>query len=101
MNKQVPEMQSILAGRSLQVFFAEKKQNVICASFGPFKQQDLGSQEQLCVKSPCAHRCAHTAVSASPVRDYPWLLNCLISPLTMCKQHGGRLPAHRASELKI
>lgn len=41
MNKQVPEMQSILAGRSLQVFFAEKKQNVICASFGPFKQSRI------------------------------------------------------------
>lgn len=62
MNKQVPETQSILAGQSLQMFFTEKKQNAICASFGLFKHSRIwgvGSSVALDVRVPaCAHVCA-------------------------------------------
>lgn len=63
MNKQVPEMQTILAGQSLQVFFTEKKQNVICVSFGLFKHNRIwgaGSNFTLNARVPvCAHALGH------------------------------------------
>lgn len=38
MNKQIPETQSILAGSEFcKRFSQEKKQNVVCASFGLFR----------------------------------------------------------------
>lgn len=60
MNKQLPEMQSILAGQSLQVFFfREKRQNVVCVSFGLFKHSGIwgvGSSGTLNTHVPvCAH----------------------------------------------
>lgn len=77
MNKQVPEMQSILAAQSLQVFFTEKKQNVICVSFGLFKHSRIWGAGSSFALNVCVPGCAHTL--GSFIHDCPWLLNYLMN----------------------
>lgn len=102
MNKQVPEMQSILAGQSLQVFFPEKKQNVICVSFGLFKHRRIwgaGSSVALNVRVPvCAHALGlrwefYTRLSLA-VELPNELIQCVQTPW-------GKLPGRTASEALV
>lgn len=99
MNKQVPEMQSILAGQGFaSVFFTGKKQNVICVSFGHFKRGGVwgaGSLVPLDVPVPV---CAHTLgfqwdfhLGSSRALELPdELIKCV-------KTLQGELPGHTSS----